>query len=441
MAKKRDILVNKLQQNSSNPLVTRDELNLIEFTFCFLAKKTDQKVITRKGYRKEPDGTLVEFIHTIEGGAETGLPFGIDEQVYLGLMYFASLQNFQSPTVEFRVGDLLDLLKITKSGRSYKDVVNSLKRLNGVAIYGDKSIYNSEERVYENNYGYGILDSFFLSSSRKQASSFTLNSNLWRLISGGNIKSLDLRTYRELDGYTAKSLYRYLDKKAYDGKKCFHIGLRKLAEEKLLMEPGQKNFHIKDSLKSAHEQLIEIGFLESVDYRQGRDDIVVVYTFGNKPPLITNPIADKLIEHGLRPPVAMSLAKVYSEEPERIKQAIKWFEVYQKKSNKKIQNTAGLLFHAIEEGLKIEEKKTSSGLVRLIPDVPKEYALRDITEEEYSFLMSMIDPELIEQEKEKILRRNQTLGKKMEAQQEKDYIDLRIRRLLAEEGLKRGLID
>ena len=79
--------------------------------------------------------------------------------------------------------------------------------------------------------------------------------------------------------------------------------------------------------------------------------------------------------------------------------------------------------------------------MRLIPDVPKEYALRDITEEEYSFLTNMINPELIAQEKEKILKRNQTFGKKMEAKQEKDYIDLRIKRLLAEEGLKRGLIE
>ena len=117
-----------------------------------------------------------------------------------------------------------------------------------------------------------------------------------------------------MEGYTAKRLYRYLDKKAYDGKKQFHIGLRKLAEERLGMQSGQQTKHIKYALKLAHEQLIAIGFLESVIYRQGREDIIVCYTFGDKPPLMTNPIADKLIEHGLKPQVAMSLIRIYSDE-------------------------------------------------------------------------------------------------------------------------------
>lgn len=429
----------QVQEKPVYKLVTKDHLDLAEWPFMLLKQTKDVSSILLE----LPNAKDGNWVWEVAGHPEFGLPNENDEAIYLALMYLASQENFRERRVTFCMTDLISLLGLQKGGSAYTAIENSLLRLSTVSISKVK-VDKGDAKQNKRRIAFGIIDQFDISNSRGAISFFDLNRYFLESVQSGWVKSLDFGFYLSLNGYVARRLYRYLDKKAYDGKLKFEIGLSKLSE-RLGLGANYYPSQIKRLLEKAHEQLRQKEFIKSASFRTGKDDIIVCYIFGNKSIPTTSHIADKLIEHGLRPQVAMGLIQTYSQEPERVKQAIEWFESYQKKTKKKIQNTAGLLFYAVEEGMRIEvlktgEKKSSSETVRLIPDIPEQYG-REITDEEYSFLLSTIDSGVIEQKKSVIITLLKDRNKDVNSLETKAYVEQRMRWFVSQEGQKRGLIE
>jgi hypothetical protein len=86
-----------------------------------------------------------------------------------------------------------------------------------------------------------------------------------------------------LESAITKRLYRYLDKKRYDGKRKFEINLFNLAETHLGLQKTKYASHIKEKLNPSHEKLIQVGFLKSAEYCKTMDGVSekVIYTFGS----------------------------------------------------------------------------------------------------------------------------------------------------------------
>jgi hypothetical protein len=114
--------------------------------------------------------------------------------------------------------------------------------------------------------------------------------HVFHSIRAGYLKYLDLRFYFSLERDLSRSLYRYLDKHRYDGKKVYRIGLRKLTAH-LGMAPAYPA-QWKQRLEPAHQELTRRGFFQNVQYEPGKEEELVVYRFGTPKPVEAPPPPD-----------------------------------------------------------------------------------------------------------------------------------------------------
>jgi len=270
----------------------RDEMNLAEFPFAVLANRVPEGVSTLKfeDTVEGKDGKLVRRVWTVIGGDEVGLPVAGDEQVYVALMEITREQGFDQRTISITRYDMIKRLGWPDKGESYKRLRAALDRLLSVTIKSEKAFWDKAKQRYV-DVGFHIIDDYALydeapgRKGRRPQDSLPLsfiswNQMIFRSFQAGNIKQLDTAFYFSLNSNLARRLYRYIDKKRYDGKGTYRIGIRKLAFEKLGMSRNYYPSHIKQELARATSELLEAGFLESVEYDKTRgDEEQVVFHF------------------------------------------------------------------------------------------------------------------------------------------------------------------
>lgn len=281
------------------PRLGRDEMNLAEFPFALLSDRAPEgfNTVTFEDTVEGKDGKLVRRAWTVTGGEKFGLPVAGDEQVYVALMEITKEAGFDQRTIPITRYDLIKRLGWAHKGDSYRRLRDSLDRLLSVTIKAERAFWDKAAQRYV-DVGFHIIDDYALydeapgrKRSRSQAepaaqaalplSFISWNQVIFRSMRAGNIKQLDTAFYFSLRSNLSRRLYRYLDKKRYDGKGTFRIGMRKLAFEKLGMSRNYYPSHIRQELQRAHEELTAAGFLRKVHYltARGSTESVVVYHF------------------------------------------------------------------------------------------------------------------------------------------------------------------
>lgn len=294
------------------PRIGRDEMNLAEFPFALLSDRAPDgfNTVTFEDAVEGKDGKLVRRAWTVTGGEKYGLPVAGDEQVYVALMEITKESGFDQRTVPITRYDLIKRLGWAHKGDSYRRLRDSLDRLLSVTIKAERAFWDKSAQRYV-DVGFHIIDDYALydeAPGRKRSRSqtdpeaqaalplsfITWNQVIFRSMRAGNIKQLDTAFYFSLRSNLSRRLYRYLDKKRYDGKGAFRISMRKLAFEKLGMSRNYYPSHIRQELQRAHEELTAAGFLRKVHYLTARssNDLLVVYTFTTRnDPLVREPLA------------------------------------------------------------------------------------------------------------------------------------------------------
>lgn len=301
--------------SASGQRVGRDEMNLAEFPFALLADRVPQglNTIRFEDTVEGKEGELVRRTWTVTGSDEFGLPVAADEQVYVALMEVTKEQGFNHRTISITRYDLLKRLGWPDKGASYRRLREALDRLLGVTIKAERAFWDNAKQRYV-DVGFHIIDDYALydeAPGRKRPrergsrsdrsggastahgtiqqglplSFVTWNQVIFRSFQAGNIKQLDTAFYFGLRSSLARRLYRYLDKKRYDGKVAFRIGLKKLAFEKLGMSRSYYPSHIKQELQRAHTELLAQGFLRQIEYEtsgDGQGEELVVYYFPSR---------------------------------------------------------------------------------------------------------------------------------------------------------------
>jgi hypothetical protein len=326
--------------------IGKDEMNLVEFPITLLSK------------RHETEGKTLEFTDTIIGesnksitrewtvmGSEKfGLPLAQDNDVLLALLLIGKEKNFCSPVVNFSRYRILRIMDMeTATGTNYKRIEESLDRLAGVRIKAKNAFWDNERKAYV-TVNLGIFDEYRLYEGKPKRgermqdnfplSYVRLNNTLYQSIKAGYIKSLDAGMYFKLKSAITKRLYRYLDKKSYDGKRRFEINLFALAYVHLGFNEEVYKYasDIKKKLDSAHEELINVGFLKFAEYQKTADGSSekIIYTFGKKVELIEGPtvkeedtegvpasedeLLEKLVQAGITRAVAEQIMREYGRE-------------------------------------------------------------------------------------------------------------------------------
>jgi len=319
------------------PRIGRDEMNLAEFPFALLSDRAPEglNTITFEDTVEGKDGKLVRRTWTVTGGDKFGLPVAGDEQVYVVLMEVAKEQGFDQRTIPITRYDLIKRLGWANKGDSYRRLREALDRLLGVTITAKKAFWDKAKQRYV-DVGFHIIDDYALydeTPGRKRhdeqeelpLSFISWSQVIFRSFQAGNIKQLDTAFYFGLRSSLSRRLYRYLDKKRFDGKPTFRIGLKKLAFEKLGMSRNYYPSHIKQELQRAHFELITQGFMRDFEYvvsAVGEEQ--VIYYFHPRKFLsgkteaeggeTQEAIVEELVQQGITPGVARALVRDHEEE-------------------------------------------------------------------------------------------------------------------------------
>lgn len=318
------------------PRLGRDEMNLAEFPFALLANRVPDDVNTLKfeDTVEGKDGKLVRRTWTVTGGDHFGLPVAGDEQVYVALMEVTREQGFDQRTISITRYDMIKRLGWPDKGDSYKRLRAALDRLLSVTIKSEKAFWDKAKQRYV-DVGFHIIDDYALydetpgRKGRKSQDPLPLSFVSWsqvifRSFQAGNIKQLDTAFYFSLQSNLSRRLYRYLDKKRYDGKGAYRIGLKKLAFEKLGMSRNYYPSHIKQELARANAELLESGFLEGVEYETSRrGEEQVVFHFTRRKHLVSldapstdtaTELTEEISQLGVTPAIARRLVEEFGDE-------------------------------------------------------------------------------------------------------------------------------
>lgn len=278
----------------------KDEMNLVEFPVTLIDKRNnnDVKTIEISDCITGEDGKPIKREWTVTGSDKYGLPLAQDNEVLIALLKIGKEQNFKSSTIYFSKYRLLQIMGKSNYGKNYHRLEESLDRFKGVSIKAKNAFWDNRSKTYI-TVNFGIIDSYKLLDSTKKSdndesipySFVRLNEEFFNSIDAGYIKNLDIDMFFSIKGYIAKQLFRYLDKKIYNNKKRFEIGLHKLAETHLGMFGYKYPSEIKRKLDAAHKELIDKGFLKSVEYKKSSDGLSekVIYNFKDKKKLINKP--------------------------------------------------------------------------------------------------------------------------------------------------------
>jgi hypothetical protein len=273
-----------------------DEMNLVEYPFAALWSRqhAGTKIEHEWETRHPVTGRSVKAVWRVEGSPELGLPGPSDERLYLALMELSREQGLARQIVTFTRHDLVKRLGWPHNQHSYRMVLAGFRRLKTVAITSENAFWDASIQSFR-NVGFGIIDNYDIVAERTgrkrndhaaprelPLSSFRWNDVLFGSVQAGYIRVLDVGFALSLSGDTTLRLFRYLDKKAYDGRKSFEIELAVLCDRHLGMKPTPYDSVRRARLKAAHDELIEQGFLEKVSFEpmKTRRAQKACYTFG-----------------------------------------------------------------------------------------------------------------------------------------------------------------
>ncbi len=255
----------------------RDEMNLADFPISILDShqptridggKVDTVVFEATRYDPLTKRRTPQRV-TLLTNSQIGLPTPTDENVVLGLLCIAKQSsNFESPRVHFTPHALIAILRWAPTGKNYKRLRDSLRRLKALTIRYENAWWDREGREYQSEFSTGIIAEYFLAlhvRGRRRSDSLPENfvvfsPRFFESLQKGNLKRLDLNTLFSLKLPTSQRMYRFLDKRFYSTD-SLEIDLIEFACGHIGMTPTRNVAHLKQRLDPPIQELEGIGFL------------------------------------------------------------------------------------------------------------------------------------------------------------------------------------
>ncbi len=321
--------------------------------------------------RSKSDSARVEHTITGEDGSELHqrlevsapgkyrLPGRFDYDVYSAVLELLEIRGGmpEDGTLGFSLHELIIIMGIQPSGRTYEEVRRSLRRIAATVLESDNAFWSKGQQRH-------ISDTFNLWNVRFDSISDKNGSGSRHEIEFGKLfrrsfeehylRGLDIDFFWQLESPVAKRLYRLVDLKREVEEVTWSTDLFDL-QRRIPIGPYAYVSKIKEKLSAAHDELVARGFLAGVTY-EGKS--VVVYAVseafrdrrkalelaGTKEEIIAIKL---LTESGLRGDVSRDLvAKHGPEHCTRYANALPY--------QRGLRNPAGWLRRAIEEGYEVE---------------------------------------------------------------------------------------
>jgi hypothetical protein len=255
--------VPKVQPKPSLLNLSVEEENLAAIPFAVLERRVGKRIgkIEISGTKALPDGKELRVTWQVQGNNELGLPTEQDLDIFVALGVLTFRQNF-AKTVSFTGREIARILDIgTVHGKFYKRLKMAMDRFIPLRFRAVAENEEQEEVKWCNVFQEA---SFSLDrTSGRCVGSITWTDKLIQSMDSGFFRLLDARRYMELDGLTAKHLYRFLTV-AFEKSSLVIVDARKLSMEHLgILNPPKYLSRLMQTLEPAFEQLMRIEVLGS----------------------------------------------------------------------------------------------------------------------------------------------------------------------------------
>jgi hypothetical protein len=255
-----------VNKNSAKPSLVNlsvEEENLAAIPFAVLERRVGKRIgkIEIKGTKILPNGSEMEVVWQIQGNNELGLPTEQDLDIFVALGVLTFRNNF-AKTVSFSGREIARMLNISSvHGKFYQRLKLAMDRFIPLRFRALTATDRQEEVKWSNVFQEA---SFLLDRETGRCTgSVTWTDKLIQSINNGFFRVLDAGRYMELDGITAKHLYRFFAV-AFEKTDLIVMDARKLAMEHVgILNPPHYFSRLMQTLEPAFDQLIRIQVLGS----------------------------------------------------------------------------------------------------------------------------------------------------------------------------------
>jgi hypothetical protein len=248
-----------------------EEENLAAIPFAVLERRVGKRVgkIEISGSKTLPDGTMARVVWQVQGNNDLGLPTEQDLDIFVALGVLTFRHDF-AKTITFTGREIARILDIgAVHGKFYKRLKLAMDRFIPLRFRALMENEQHEEVKWCNVFQEA---SFSLNRTTGRCTgSVTWTDKLIQSMDSGFFRLLDASRYMELDGITAKHLYRFLAV-AFAKTNVLVIDARQLVTEHLgILNPPKYLSRLMQTLEPAFEQLIRIQVLGSYQIVSSED--------------------------------------------------------------------------------------------------------------------------------------------------------------------------
>ncbi|MEZ5404517.1 MAG: hypothetical protein R2729_32865 [Bryobacteraceae bacterium] len=233
-----------------------EEENLAAVPFAVLERRVGKQIgkIEIKGTKTLPDGTEMDVLWQVQGNNELGLPTEQDLDIFVALGVLTFRSNF-SKTITFTGREIARILNVSNvHGKFYQRLKLAMDRFIPLRFRALTATDEQEQVKWLNVFQEA---SFSLDrTSGRCTGTVTWTDKLIQSMDSGFFRLLDAGRYMELDGITAKHLYRFLAV-AFERTDLLVIDARKLATEHLgIVKLPHYLSRLMQTLEPAFDQLV-----------------------------------------------------------------------------------------------------------------------------------------------------------------------------------------
>ena len=240
-----------------------EEENLAAIPFAVLERRVGKRIpqIEIKGSKILPDGSEMRVSWQVQGSSELGLPIEQDLDIFVALGVLTFRNDF-SKTVTFTGREIARILGIhSVHGKFYQRLKVAMGRFIPLRFRAITETDRQEDVKWLNVFQEA---SFTLDRETGRCTgTITWTDKLIQSMNHGFFRVLDASRYMELDGITAKHLYRFLAV-VFEKTDLVVIDARKLATEHLgILKVPYYLSRLMQTLEPAFEQLVRVNVLGS----------------------------------------------------------------------------------------------------------------------------------------------------------------------------------
>ena len=283
----------------------------------------------------EMDGRMAK-LSCVAPSEHGGVPHGLDNDVSMALMtLFMEAGCPEDGTFVTTAHNLLRYAGFDNNGHYYRVLRDSLERLYA-ATYTASEAWRDHERKMWVTVKFRYIDRLEYTSESDRLNfdgrsilNITLPKEVVRSVRSRYLKPLDLAFLITLERPHTRALYRLLDAQRYspeDPNKwvvSYNANLVEWGRACKLVD--LKPARVRRALEGAHQELLERGYLKSIEYDGRGEKQNITYVFGEVQGVeVDAHLLERLNQHGVTLPVGRKLVQEYGVE--RVEERFSRFE-------------------------------------------------------------------------------------------------------------------